>query len=50
MVNFGVYKNVLFYYCLLSLCIVTCKMYLVLPIYFMYRYFVSNNGWLPKFG
>ncbi len=29
MVNFCVHKNLLFYYCLLSPCIVTCKIYLI---------------------
>jgi hypothetical protein len=32
MVNVCVRKNLLFHYCLLSLCIVTCNMYLVLSI------------------
>jgi hypothetical protein len=42
MVNFCVHKNLLFYYCLLSLCIVTCKIYLVSYIFILFIVIVSN--------
>jgi hypothetical protein len=42
MVNVCVRKNLLFYYCLLSPCIVTCKFYLVLSIVILCIVIVSN--------
>ncbi len=41
-VNFWVHKNLLFYYCLLSPCIVTCKIYLVSSIAILFIVIVSN--------
>jgi hypothetical protein len=42
MVNFCVHKNLLFYYCSLSPCIVTCKIYLVSSIVILFIVIVSN--------
>jgi hypothetical protein len=42
MVNVCVRKDLLFYYCVLRLCIVTCKIYLVLYIIILFIVFVSN--------
>ncbi len=42
MVNFGVHKNLLFYYRLLSPCIVMCKIYLVSSIAILLVVIVSN--------
>jgi hypothetical protein len=42
MVNFCVCKDLLFYYCVLSPCIVTCKTYLVLYIIILCIVIVSN--------
>jgi hypothetical protein len=42
MVNFCVHKNLLFYYCLLSPCIVTCKIYLISSIVILFIVIVSN--------
>jgi hypothetical protein len=42
MVIFGVHKNLLFYYCLLSLCIVTCKIYLISSVVILFIVIVSN--------
>jgi hypothetical protein len=42
MVFFCIYKNLLFYYCSLSLCIVTCKIYLVSSIVILFIVTVSN--------
>ncbi len=42
MANFCVHKNLLFYYCLLSLCIVTCKIYLVSSIVILFIVILSN--------
>jgi hypothetical protein len=42
MVNFCVYINLLFYYCLLSPCIVMCKIYLVSSIDILFVFIVSN--------
>jgi hypothetical protein len=42
MVNVCVCKDLLFYYCVLSLCIVTCKFYLVSYIIILCFVIVSN--------
>ncbi len=42
MVNVCVCKNLLFHYCLLSPCIVTCKIYLILSIAILCIVIVSN--------
>ena len=42
MVNFCVHKNLLFYYCVLSPFIVTCKFYLVLYMIILCFVLVSN--------
>ncbi len=42
MVNVCVHKDLLFYYCVLSPCIVTCKIYLVLYIIMLCIVIVSN--------
>ncbi len=42
MVNFCVHKNLLFPYCLLSPCIVMCKIYLVSSIAILLVFIVSN--------
>jgi hypothetical protein len=42
MVNFCVHKDLLFQYCLLSLCIVTCKIYLIPSIVILFIGIVSN--------
>jgi hypothetical protein len=44
MVNFFVHKNLLFHYCLLSLCIVMYKFYLVASIAILLVVIVSNIG------
>ncbi len=44
MVNFCVHKNLLFHYCLLSPCIVMCKIYLVSSIAILLVVIVSNIG------
>jgi hypothetical protein len=44
MVNFCVRKNLLFHYCLLSPCIVMCKIYLVSSIAILLVFIVSNIG------
>jgi hypothetical protein len=44
MVNFCVHNNLLFHYCLLSLCIVMCKIYLVSSIVILLVFIVSNIG------
>ncbi len=44
MVNFSVHKNLLFHYCLLSPCIVMCKIYLVSSIDILLVVIVSNIG------
>jgi hypothetical protein len=44
MVNFCVHKNILFHYCLLSPCIVICKIYLVSSIAIILIFIVSNIG------
>jgi hypothetical protein len=44
MVNFCVHKNLLFHYCLLSLCIDMCKIYLVSSIAILLVFIVSNIG------
>ncbi len=44
MVNFGVDKNLLFHYYLLSPCIVVCKIYLVSFIAILFVFIVSNIG------
>ncbi len=44
MVNFCVHKNVLFYYCLLSPCIVMCKIYVVASIAILLVFIISNSG------
>ena len=44
MVNFYVHKNLLFHYCLLSPCIVMCKIYLVSFIAILFVFIVSNIG------
>ncbi len=42
MVHFCVNKNLLFYYCLLSPCIVMCKIYLISSIVILFIVIVSN--------
>ncbi len=42
MVNVCVHKNLLFHYCVLSPCIVTCKFYLVLYISILFIVIISN--------
>ena len=42
MVNFCVHKKLLFYYCLFSPCIVTCKVYLVSSIGILFYVILSN--------
>jgi hypothetical protein len=42
MVNFCVHKNLLFYYCSLSPCIIMCKIYLVSSIVILFIFIVSN--------
>ncbi len=44
MVNFCVHKNLLFYYYLLSPCIVMCKIYLVSSMAILFVFIVSNIG------
>jgi hypothetical protein len=44
MVNFCVHKNLLFQYTILSLCIVTCEIYLVSSIAILFVFIVSNIG------
>jgi hypothetical protein len=44
MVNLCVHKNLLFHYCLLSPCIVMCKIYLVSSIAILLIFIVSNIG------
>jgi hypothetical protein len=44
MVNCCVHKNLLFHYCLLSPCIVMCKIYLVSSIAILLVVIVSNIG------
>jgi hypothetical protein len=44
MVKFCVRKNLLFHYCLLSPCIVMCKIYLVSSIAILLIFIVSNIG------
>jgi hypothetical protein len=44
MVNVCVHKILLFYYCLLSPCLVTCKTYPILSIVILHIVIVSNIG------
>jgi hypothetical protein len=44
LVNFCVHKSLLFHYCLLSPCIVMCKIYLVSSIDILLVFIVSNIG------
>ena len=44
MVNFCVHENLLFHYCLLSLCIVMCKIYPISSIAILLVFIVSNIG------
>ncbi len=44
MVNFCVHKNLLIHYCLLSPCIVMCKIYCISSIAILLVFIVSNIG------